>query len=117
MRTKVRAALIKIIGVLAALLLITLPITGIMGVRYGADYYGKKRAAIVDNCVVMSVVESPKETLLVVRLPQTFDNPMPDWSLRVVRAYGKREKDKPDIEEGDTVVCGFPEKKKGFVVW
>ena len=89
-----------------------------MGIRYGADVYSKKRSVIVDDCVVKSVIEAPKEILFVVELPGPEQSLLP--GMRVVHAYGKREKDQQEVEIGDAVTCAFPERdtsRKGYVVW
>lgn len=110
----------KATGFVVALFVISLPVTGVMGIRYASGVYGIKRSAIIENCKVMAVVETPREILLAVSIPQSSaDNPVPELNLRIVRAYGRWDKDKQSISEGDIVICGFPERdtmRKGYVV-
>ena len=115
---KERKRLKKAIGLFFGLLVSALPIICIMGIRYSADVYSKKRSVILDDCVIKSVVEAPKEILFVVELPGQEYSFLPE--MRVVHAYGKREKDQQEVEIGDAVTCAFPERdtsRKGYVVW
>ena len=115
---KGKKGLKKAIGLFFALLVLALPVIGVMGIRYGADVYSKKRSVIVDDCVVKSIIEAPKEILFVVELPGPEYSLLP--GMRVVHAYGKREKDQRKVEIGDAVTCAFPERdtsRKGYVVW
>ncbi|MDE5825275.1 MAG: hypothetical protein K2N44_13120 [Lachnospiraceae bacterium] len=118
MNGKNKKGLKKAIGLFFGLLVLVLPIIGPIGIRYCADVYSKKRSVIVDDCVVKSIVEAPKEILFVVELPGPEHSLLPE--MRVVHAYGKREKDQQEVEIGDAVTCAFPERntsRKGYVVW
>ena len=115
---KSKKGLKKAIGLFFGLLVLALPIIGPIGIRYSADVYSGKRSVIVDDCVVKSIVEAPKEILFVVELPGSEHSLLP--GMRVVHAYGKREKDLQEVEIGDVVTCAFPERdtsRKGYVVW
>lgn len=113
-----RKRLKQAIGLFLGLLFIFSPLIGFMGIRYSADVYSRKRSVIVDDCVVKAVVEAPKEILFAVELPDQRYSFWPD--MRVVHAYGKWEKDRQEVEIGDTVTCAFPDRNtgnKGYVVW
>lgn len=107
----------KIIALITALTIMALPVIIVNCIRSDSRVYDKKQSVIIEDCVVMAVVETPKETLLAVRLPQTWDNYAPDLNLRVVLAYEKEEKEKHDVAKGDVVTCGFPKNMKGYVIW
>ncbi len=107
----------KIIALITALTIMALPVIIVNCIRSASRVYDKKQSVIIEDCVVMAVVETPKETLLAVSLPQTWDNYAPDLNLRVVLAYEKGEKEKHDVAKGDVVTCGFPKNMKGYVIW
>ncbi|MDE7477552.1 MAG: hypothetical protein K2M91_06340 [Lachnospiraceae bacterium] len=118
MKEKRQKTGIKIVGFMSALIFATIPFWGSMSIRYGVDQYAKKRAIIVDNCVIKSIVEAPKETLFVVEFSQTENTSVSD--LHIVHAYGKWEKDKQKAAVGDMITCSFPERdtsRKGYAVW
>lgn len=105
-------------GLFIALLVCSLPVMGVIGIRYGANTYSMRHSITVEGCVVKSVVEAPGETLLVVELPGQEYSFWPQ--MCVVRAYGTRERDRQEVETGDMVTCAFPDqdtRQKGFVVW
>lgn len=110
----------KVVGLTVAILVVTLPFWSVMGIRYGAGVYSEKRSFIVNDCVVKSVVEAPRETLLVVEFPVVQNNLVIGGQLHIVRAYGRWETGKHKVAAGDIVTCAFPERNttnKGFVVW
>lgn len=113
-----RKRLKRVIGLFFGLLVCFLPVIGVMGIRYGADAYSKKRSVTVDDCVVKSVVEASGEILFAVELPGQEPSSLPE--MRVVYAYKTREKNQRETAVGDTVICSFPERNtglKGYVVW
>ena len=115
---KGKKGLKKAIGLFFGLLVSALPVIGFVGIRHSADVYSGKRSVIVDDGGVKSIVEAPKEILFVVELPGPEHSLLP--GMRVVHAYGKREKDRQEVEIGDSVTCAFPERdtnQKGYVVW
>lgn len=108
----------KAVGLFFALFVYAFPIICFVGIKYGADVYSGKRSVIVEDCVVKTIVEAPREILFAVELPGQEDSSLP--KMCVVHAYGKREKDRQEVAIGDTVTCAFPDRdtrQKGFVVW
>lgn len=119
MKNKKRTIQKKAIGLAIGLFIMFLPFMGLMGIRYLSGRYAVNRSVIIEDCKVMAVIEAPKETLLAVMLPQEADTFVSEPRLYVVRAYRRRDKEKPTISEGDTVTCGFPERdtmRKGYVI-
>lgn len=110
----------KIVGLIAAIFVVTLPYCSVMGIRHGADAYARKRSVVINDCIVKSVVEAPREILLVVEFPMVQDNLVIGGQMHIVRAYGKWETNRHKVAAGDIVTCAFPgrdTRNKGFVVW